>query len=68
MIFTTKEKTVRKHNVNFIMGQVSAVLNEKKVKGICVNRAPEDHGQLYTTEHASVIIEQIVDDSLYYAH
>ena len=67
MIFTTKEKTIRKHNVNFIMGQVRAVLNEKKVKGICVNRAPEDHGQLYTTEHASAIIEQIVDDSLYYA-
>jgi hypothetical protein len=68
MLFTRKEKTVRKHNVNFIMGQVRAVLNEKRVQGICVNCAPDDHGQLYTTEEASVMINAIVDDSLFYAN
>lgn len=68
MIFTTKEKTVRKHNVNFIMGQVRAVLKEKRVEGICVNCAPDDYGQLYTTEEASVLIDRIVDDSLFYAN
>lgn len=68
MIFTTKEKTVNRHDVNFIVGQVRAVLKDKRVDGICLNKLPVDHGQLYTTELASVIIDQIVDDSLYYAN
>jgi hypothetical protein len=68
MLFTHKEKTEKRHDVNFIMGQVRAVISDKKVQGLCMNKIPADNGQLYTTERASAIIAEVVDDSLYYAN
>lgn len=68
MIFTTKEKTEKRHDVNFIVGQARAVIADKRVKGLCMNDVPVDNGQLYTTEHASALIAAIVDASLYYAN
>ena len=65
--FTFKEQTVRRHPVNFLMMQVRSVLDDKRVKGICMNNMPHDHGQLYTTQEACDIIRQVVDDSLYFA-
>lgn len=49
------------------MMQVRSVLDDKRVKGICMNNMPHDHGQLYTTQEACDIIRQVVDDSLYFA-
>jgi hypothetical protein len=64
--YTFKEKTVRRHNVGFIHKQVRAVLDLKNIKGMCMNKMPADHGQLYTTEQASRIINDVVQDSIYY--
>ena len=67
MIFTTKEKTEKRHDINFIVGQARAVIADKRVQGLCMNDVPVDNGRLYTTEHASALIAAIVDASLYYA-
>lgn len=64
--FTFKEKTVKRHSVGFINKQVRAVLDLKRIRSMCCNRMPVDHGQLYTTEEASRIIASIVDDSIFY--
>ena len=61
-----KEKTVKRHNVNFIVAQARSVLNDMNVQGLCTNKVPYDHGQLYTTQEASDIIASVVDDSLFY--
>jgi predicted xylose isomerase-like sugar epimerase len=66
-IFTNVEKTVKRHNVNFIVKQARDVLNSKNIAGLCTNQLPLDYGQLYTTEEASKIIDKVVGDSLFYA-
>lgn len=65
--FTHRESTLRRHNVNFLMQQVKAVLELKRVKGVCMNKMPIDNGQLYTTREASRIIDDVVWDSVYHA-
>lgn len=64
--FTHKEKTVKNINVSFIIKQVRDVLNDKKITGMCVNKLPDDYKQLYTVEQASKIIEEVIDDSIFY--
>ena len=66
-IFTNVEKTVKRHNVNFIVKQARDVLNSKNIAGLCTNQLPRDYGQHYTTEEASKIIDEVVGDSLFYA-
>ena len=65
--FTFKEQTVRRHPVSFLVQQVKAVLDLKRIKGICMNKMPDDSGQLYTTAEASRIIDDVVWDSVYHA-
>ena len=64
-IFTKDERTVKRHDVNFIFGQVRAVLSDKGIQGVNVNRAPDHDGQLYTTQEASTIIDRMVIDSIF---
>ena len=66
MNFTFTEKSVKRHDVNFIMAQARSVLNDMNVQGLCTNKVPHDHGQLYTTQEASDIIASVVDDSVFY--
>ena len=66
-IFTNVEKTIKRHNVNFIVKQALDVLNSKNIAGLCTNQLPLDYGQLYTTEEASKIIDEVVGDSLFYS-
>ena len=66
-IFTNVEKTIKRHNVNFIVKQARDVLNSKNIAGLCTNQLPLDYGQLYTTEEASKIIDKVVGDSLFYS-
>lgn len=64
--FTHQEKTIKKHSQAWIIGQAKAVLNDKGIKGLCTNKLPQNYGELYTTEEASEIIADLVDDSLFY--
>jgi hypothetical protein len=66
MIYTKKERTLERHDVNFIIAQARAVLDQKRIPGLCSNNCPRDYGQLYTTQRASEIIDSIVADSIYY--
>ncbi len=64
--FTYKEKTVKNINVIFIIKQARDVLNDKKITGMCTNKLPDDYEQLYTIEQASKIIEEVINDSIFY--
>lgn len=66
-IFTFKEKTLKRHDVNFIATQIRSVLNERRIRQMCTNKLPYDSGQLYTTEQASRIIDSVVWDSVYHS-
>ena len=66
-IFTYSERTVKKHNADFIYKQVEAILAKRGIEKICVNKLPSDNTELFTTEKASEIIDSIVWDSVYHA-
>lgn len=62
-MFTFEEKTIKRHNVNFIAKQAKDVLELKGTMQMCINELPTDYGQLYTTVEASGIINNVVFDS-----
>lgn len=70
--YTKKECTERRHDLNFILKQARDVLDDKtkhrsQPLGLCLNKVPIcGADQLFTTAAASVIIDDIVHDSLYY--
>lgn len=66
IFFTESERTVKKHSQAWILSQVKAVLDTKNIKGICLNKLPQNYGELYTTARASEIIADLVDDSMFY--
>ncbi len=66
-IFTHKERTEKRLDVNFIAKQARAVIADNRIPGMCTNQLPYDRGQLYTVEEASIIINDIVSDSAYYS-
>lgn len=76
MQYTKKEMTEPRHDLNFIMKQARDVVDDKTKHrshnnpvGICLNKLPRCRDdQLFTTAAASEIIDDIVDDSLYYAN
>ena len=67
MYFTLQERTVRNKTVGQALEQASKVLfSMHGVKEVCTNAVRESPKTEITTEQMSRLVEQIVDDSLYY--
>ena len=66
--YTLAEKTEKKLDMNFIIGQARAVLKDRYNKTqFCSNALGRYHdSEKFTVEQASRLIEQVVDDTLYY--
>lgn len=66
--YTLAERTVKRLTLNDILKSVRFILNEKKIKGICMNYTKNlRDNDMYTVAEANEIIDAIVDDSIYYA-
>lgn len=66
-IFTQAERTVKKHTVGFAVKQAQHVLKEKRYSELCVNAVRgRAYDQLLTTEEVSKLVEELVDDTLFY--
>lgn len=67
MNYTFKEKTQRVYTTNDIMTAIKA--NLPKHVAICMNRFPKDFDDSarYTLPELNDIVEDVVDDSLYFS-
>lgn len=67
--FTPFERTTKKHTLEFATEQALAVLRDKyRLENICVDVIKKfDKTALLTTCEVSQIVENLIDDTLYWA-
>ena len=66
-LHTNKEMTEKRHDLNFVYGQARMLLQLRGVGQLCIKAVIHypSHAT-FTTAEASDLIQQIVDDTLYY--
>ena len=69
MFFTQAERTVKKHTIGWCVTQAERRLKDRKINiPLCMNASRKySESELLTTEQASNLIQELVDDSLYHA-
>lgn len=67
MFFTHKEKTEKRHDINFVIAQARATLDSKNRSGpmntTVLDLKADD--QLFTTEDVSELVNEIVRNTIY---